>query len=140
MSTCAPPTHHSLLITHYLYLEDNVTLTAESSRTSDETKLAVIDCDIHNSPPSEGALLKYLPERWRAHHEEYGPRFYSGAYYPLANQNAARTDSWPPSGLPPGTDLAFLREQLLDRWNLEYGLMLPLSPVRGPLHLAFVAA
>jgi predicted TIM-barrel fold metal-dependent hydrolase len=117
-----------------------MTLTVEQRATGGKVRLAVIDCDIHNSPPSEGALLKYFPERWRDYHAEYGPRFYSGAYYPLANQNAARTDSWPPSGLPPGSDLDFLREQLLDRWELEYGLMLPLYAVGGQLNLGYGTA
>ena len=42
-----------------------------------------------------------------------------GAYYPKASPSAARTDSWPPTGGPPGSDLAFLREQLLDAWPID---------------------
>ncbi len=117
-----------------------MTLTAEKSSTGEATKVAVIDCDIHNSVPSEATFLKYLPEKWRQYHQEYGGRRHSGAYYPLANQNAARTDSWPPSGLPPGSDLSFLREQLLDLWDLEYGMMLPLLAVGNQLNLGYGAA
>ena len=117
-----------------------MTLTATRGESGEQTKLAVIDCDIHNVLPSEATLLKYLPERWRRHHEEYGSRGYSGAYYPLANQNAARTDSWPPSGLPPGSDLAFLREQLLDLWDLEYGILLPLLGAGRQVNLGYGAA
>ena len=39
---------------------------------------------------------------------------------------AARTDAWPPSGAPPAADLPFLREQLLDRYSIEYGVLTPM--------------
>lgn len=117
-----------------------MTLTAKRSTGSKDTTLSVIDCDIHNGFASEEALIPYLPEKWREYHREYGSRGHAGAYYPLANQNAARTDSWPPSGLPPGSDLGFLREQLLDFWNLEYGIMLPLLASGRQLNLGYGAA
>ena len=69
---------------------------------SQPTKLAVIDCDIHVTPKGPETLGKYMPERWRGHHERFGGRGHAGSYYPRANQNAARTDSWPPNGGPPG--------------------------------------
>jgi uncharacterized protein len=117
-----------------------MTVAMPGSRTQRPTPLSVIDCDIHNSLPSEAVLSKYLPERWRQHHEEYGSRGYSGAFYPLANPNAARTDAWPPSGQPPGSDLDFLRHQLLDTWNLEYGILLPLLGAGRQLNLGYGAA
>ncbi len=42
--------------------------------------------------------------------------------------NGMRLDAWPPGGGPPASDLAFLREQLLDPLGIEYGL---LQPLRG---------
>ncbi len=91
-------------------------MTATSTRptTRERTKRAVIDCDIHTAPATKQTLGKYMSARWRQHHEMFGLRGPAGAHYPRANQDAARTDSWPPSGQPPGSDLAFLREQLLD--------------------------
>lgn len=117
-----------------------MTLTAEQSTTREKTRLAVIDCDIHNATPSSKTLLKYLPERWRRHYEMFGMRGHSGAYYPRANLNAARTDSWPPSGLPPGSDLAFLQEQLLDLWHMDYGVLNPLLGAGGVLDVEYGAA
>ena len=38
--------------------------------------------------------------------EELGNRGFAGSYYPRANPNAARTDAWPPNGLPPGSELS----------------------------------
>ena len=90
-------------------------------------KTPVIDCDIHNAPRSPNALLKYLPSRWRRHHESIGKRGYLGSSYPRALPNAARTDSWPPSGAPAGSDLDFLRTQLLDEWEIEIGVLNPLQ-------------
>ena len=115
-------------------------ITLDQPTTTERTRLSVIDCDIHNATPSPKALSPYLPERWRRHHETFGMRGHSGAYYPRANMNAARTDSWPPSGLPPGSDLAFLREQLLDTWGIEYGILNPLLGAGGQLNLEYGAA
>ena len=36
--------------------------------------------------------------------------------------------AWPPNGGPPGSDLAFLQEQLLDRYGVEHGMLHLLSP------------
>ncbi len=103
------------------------------------TKTRVVDCDIHNAVPSMTALYPYLPERWREYHRQFGLRAYTGSSYPRANPNAARTDAWPPSGLPPGADLSFLQTQLLDAWDIEYGVCNPLVPVQGP-HVEYTAA
>jgi predicted TIM-barrel fold metal-dependent hydrolase len=103
-------------------------------------RVAAIDCDIHNAMPSDTTLYTYLPARWRRHHELIGLRGHYGGYYPRAVPNAARHDSWPPSGLPPGSDLAFLRAQLLDTWNFEYGILNPLFGAGGQLNLEFGAA
>jgi predicted TIM-barrel fold metal-dependent hydrolase len=102
-----------------------ITLTKPQKQTP--AKPAIIDCDIHNTMPSDETLAKYLPERWRRHLRGFGLRFYyQGAYYPRVYPNAARTDAWPPNGLIPGSDLNFMRAQLLDAWNIEIGLLNPL--------------
>jgi len=117
-----------------------MTLTAEQTSAARKTPVAAIDCDIHNTTASNKTLLKYLPERWKRHHEQFGGHAHSGAYYPRANLNAARTDSWPPSGLPPGADLDFMREQLLDYWGLAYGVLNPLNGAGAQLNLDYAAA
>lgn len=106
------------------------TLTADPAATRQQ--LEVIDCDIHNAPATGETILNYLDSRWHRRFQHYGPRGYQGAIYPRNSPQAARTDSWPPSGLPPGADLAFLREQLLDTWGISYGVLNPLYPVTGP--------
>ncbi len=106
------------------------TITREQGQT--RPKLRLVDCDIHNAPASPRTLLTYLDSRWHRRFEQYGMRPYQGSLYPRNNPQAARTDSWPPSGLPAGADLPFLRTQLLDQWGIEYGILNPLVPVTGP--------
>lgn len=89
----------------------------------------LIDCDIHNAVPAPTALYPYLSPRWRSYGEPFGFRGYPGLY-PKGSPNAARLDAWPPSGGPPGSDLDFTREQLLDRYDVEYGI---LNCLHGPV-------
>ncbi len=117
-----------------------MTLTIERTEAAGRTGLTVIDCDIHNAAPKAEDINKYLSARWRRYAETIGGRGTSGAAYPRANLNAARTDSWPPSGKPPGSDLDFLRAQLLDEWNLAYGILNPLNGAGSMLNLEFSAA
>lgn len=105
-----------------------------------KAKPAVIDCDIHTAPATKDTLLKYLPQRWRRHHETIGMRGHVGSAYPRANPNAARHDSWPPNGGPPGSDLPFLQEQLLEPWGIEYGVMNPLAGAGSQTNLDYGAA
>ncbi len=103
-------------------------------------KLAVIDTDIHVAMPSPETVLQYLPKRWHRHHEMVGMRGHIGSAYPRIVPNAARHDAWPPTGGPPGSDLDFLREQLLDQWDLDYGIMTPLMGAGGQVNLEYGAA
>lgn len=113
--------------------------------TRSVTRDAVIDCDIHNfetygNPEFEQVYLRYLEKKWHRHHQTIGPRGYAGSGYPRAQVNAARADSWPPSGRPPGTDLDFMREQLLDEWNMDYGILNPLGGAGSQMNLEYGAA
>jgi predicted TIM-barrel fold metal-dependent hydrolase len=115
---------------------------------------AVVDCDIHNAPVSEAALFAYMPERWRqararggrldaaieGRRETLGDRSYLGAEYPRPTPRAARTDSWPPSGAPPASELGFMREQLLDMYGIEFGVLTPMLGAGEQLDLERGAA
>ncbi|MCH2665628.1 amidohydrolase family protein, partial [bacterium] len=117
-----------------------LTLTETTTNSIPRTKPSLIDCDIHNAPQSTESIRKHLPDRWKEHHRKYGARNYTGSYYPRAVPNAARHDAWPPSGLPPGSDLDFMREQLLDKWGIEYGVLNCLIGAGGQLNLEYGAA
>jgi predicted TIM-barrel fold metal-dependent hydrolase len=85
----------------------------------------LVDCDIHHMLPSQEALLRFLPPRWQQYHQRYGPRRLLETQYWVTGTHvlAARVDAFPPSGLPPGSDLDFLRLQLLDEWGIDYGIL-----------------
>lgn len=102
-------------------------------RAEEKTQtLGVVDCDIHPAFSRPDQLNDYLPERWKTHVRDYAVRSANPLYgtlpYPrMTPGNGMRRDSWPPNGGPPASDLAFLREQLLDQCNIDYGILQPLA-------------
>jgi uncharacterized protein len=87
----------------------------------------LIDCDVHNAVSSDEELRVYLPRRWRRHLDLVGSRTFSpftkGYAYPKAARFASRRDAWPPTGGLPGSDLEFMRAQLLDAYDVEYAVL-----------------
>ena len=117
---------------------------AEQPQRAEKTKLAVIDTDIHNfdvyeDPVFNEVITNYLAQEWQEYHKMIGMRGHYGGGYPRAQPNAARTDAWPPSGRPPGTDLEFMREQLLDAWDMDYGILNPLAGAGGQVNREYGA-
>jgi hypothetical protein len=104
-----------------------------------KTRRLVVDCDIHNSI-GPGALDPYLSQRWKRHGELFGNRSRQSGTYPKGAPNAARGDAWPPSGLPPGGDLDFMRTQHLDGAGIEFGILNCLGPAPGQLNADYAAA
>lgn len=51
-----------------------------------------------------------------------------------------RKDAWLPDGGFPGSDLPFMQEQLLDLFDIEYGLLLPFTDLGGNRNVEFAAA
>ena len=123
-----------------------MSLTLDRSEQSPpaKTRLRVIDSDIHPAMASPTALHPWLSAHWREHLTQYGNRpygIYSGrGTYPRYTPNTARRDAWPPNGGPPGSDLAFLRQQHLDAYDIEVGILEPLIDANTPRNLEFAAA
>jgi len=116
-------------------------LTAERTDISrSAVKRAVIDCDIHPNLVSPDVIDKYLSPRWQEFRRTVGGRGFLGSNYPRAVPNAARTDSHPPSGKPPGSDLDFMRYQLLDAYDMDFGILQPLLGAGGQRNLEWSAA
>lgn len=107
--------------------------------TSSDTG-GMIDCDVHTSLRSQDALLDYLPARWHQHHRTYGGNGYYGSKYPKSIPLGARVDAWPESGDLPGSDLALMCEQLLDRWNIDYAILNPGVHSGGSRNLDYAQA
>jgi predicted TIM-barrel fold metal-dependent hydrolase len=83
--------------------------------------MPVIDCDVHNQFRGGGDLLPYLDEPWRSQAARFGVPS-AGAPYasPVGNK---RKDADPPSGLPVGSDPAFMLEHYVNPFNVEYALL-----------------
>lgn len=116
-----------------------MTEVAEKARTRERIRSPLVDCDVHIQPAARSDLGAYMPEHWQHHLHLFGQRGRSGAHYPRANADAARTDAWPPNGKPPGSDLDFLRQQLLDGWNIDFAVLNPLLGAGGQQNLEFGA-
>jgi predicted TIM-barrel fold metal-dependent hydrolase len=103
-------------------MTETISRTAVSPTRPAETTRAIIDCDVHHYIPSIRALLPYMPLRWQRYVEESGFQGPIGSPYPKGSPGAARIDAIPPNGVA-GSDLPFLREQLLDTWGIEVAIL-----------------
>ena len=97
------------------------------ARGIDDAAIGVIDCDIHPALRSARDVLPFLSKRWQDHLLHYGshvrqPLLFTTPY-PRSAPSLARRDAWPPGGGPPGSDLAFMREQHLDPLDVRCGIL-----------------
>ena len=96
-------------------------------------RLDIVDCDIHPALSTVTAeLYPFLAQRWRDEMELIGPRvgqpFVRAVPYPrLTPGNGMRGDAWPANGGPPGSDLGFMQEQLLDAYGISTGILMPMT-------------
>jgi predicted TIM-barrel fold metal-dependent hydrolase len=109
----------------------NVPVMNHQTDDTTQTKLGFVDCDVHPYMKSSAEIDEFLPERWRKLRQSIGGRartaFSSAPNYPRMSPGVGqRMDSWPKNGGPPGSDLALMREQLLDLFDVSYGMMMPL--------------
>jgi predicted TIM-barrel fold metal-dependent hydrolase len=95
------------------------------------TRLDIVDCDFHPKITHD-QLKPFLTNQWWSYLQTFGNRYrhgYAKGYaYPKMTPQAARRDSWPPSGGLPASDLDFVREQHLDYYGISAAVMNPLSP------------
>lgn len=80
-------------------------------------KLFIVDCDVHHVPASPKEFDKYLPEGFRN-----VPR--GGPSHGYANPiGVMRRDAVPPGGGSPGSDPETMVKQLLDEYQIDYGIL-----------------
>ena len=81
--------------------------------------LKAIDCDIHNEVPTLQALYPYMSDFWCDYCQNSGFRGPDANDYPQGAPLTKHPDA------PPRKDinLEHIRQQLLDGWNLEYGIL-----------------
>ena len=83
----------------------------------------VIDCDIHNEVSSIEVLMPYLADHWRDYVRESAFRGPHANDYPHGAPTSARPGSMPAEGGAAGSSLQLVREQALDPWNTEIGIL-----------------
>jgi len=83
----------------------------------------MIDCDIHNIPPSVQALFPYLSDHWREYISQSAFRGPTDSAYPRNAPTSARPETKPPAGGSPGSVLSVVQQQALDAWGMEYGIL-----------------
>lgn len=82
----------------------------------------IIDCDIHNTLPSLKTLIPYLDGHWEAYVNESAFEGPNANDYPAGVPTSAREGTKPQKG-PAGSDFGLLKEQALDAWNVEIGVL-----------------
>jgi uncharacterized protein len=107
-----------------------MSITELDRHATSDTRLKVVDCDIHPTLRSEKQMLPFLPSRWRDHYTTYRRNVRQGLHGTLTHprMQVNRVDATPPGGGPPGSDLDFMRSQHLDLNNIEWGLLQALQP------------
>jgi hypothetical protein len=110
-----------------------------------DTRLKVVDCDIHPVYRTVAELYPFMSQRWREHMATFGPHIRHGLTgqlpYPRMMASGMRVDSFPEDGGPPGSDLGLMQRQHLDPNGVEVGMLIALS--RGGMeerNLDFAAA
>jgi predicted TIM-barrel fold metal-dependent hydrolase len=86
----------------------------------------IVDTDIHPAAPLP-EIRSRLSGRHRERWDMFGSRVPGPPeIYPRVRNAGFRRDSWPPDG-PPGSDLGFIRDQLLDEFDIDHGVLIPLQ-------------
>lgn len=113
----------------------------------------VVDCDIHNVLRADEDLYPYLSEGWREFvtaRRRGGPAARplplegGDSLYGQNPQGFNRKDAYPPEGGPPGSSLPLMREQLLDPFDIECGILtghegMAVAGLTNPYYAAEVA-
>ncbi|MGH2352568.1 MAG: amidohydrolase family protein [Chloroflexota bacterium] len=80
----------------------------------------LFDVDLHTSFRRAQDLLPYLPERYRRRFRDSGVGDSPATY--LSGAGGNREDAAAPDGSPAGTNAAFVAEQLLDPYDIEWAI------------------
>ena len=113
-------------------------------RAQVQTRLKIIDGDVHPALRSLDDLKPYLSRQWWECLQSYGTRKRHGMNYepyPKSAPRACRRDAWPEDGGVPGSSLELMRRQYLDAYGIEFGILGPLGVTgQGELNFGLAAA
>jgi predicted TIM-barrel fold metal-dependent hydrolase len=106
------------------------------SRAEAQTALTIVDCDVHVTP-KDGvkSLLPYMSKAWQDQFETFARLKRDTKRHPFRYPNPSgailRWDAVPPGGGEPGSDLDFLRVDLLEKWRIHDALLVPVEWVNA---------
>jgi predicted TIM-barrel fold metal-dependent hydrolase len=83
----------------------------------------MVDCDVHQTMKGVADLFPYLASHWVNYIQESGFRQLPNAPYPKGANGGSRADAKPPGGGPPGSDVGFLKSQLLDAYGIDVAIL-----------------
>ncbi|MHC1560036.1 amidohydrolase family protein [Actinomycetospora sp. C-140] len=103
------------------------TTAAPSTRPGRQrTARTLVDADIHPHALAPDVAARLAPahrRRW----EMFGSRVPGPPeIYPRVRNAGFRVDAWPDGGFP-GSDLGMVRDQLLDEFDVDHGILIPLQ-------------
>ncbi len=87
------------------------------------TQHSIIDADVHSVVPSVGVLFPYLSDHWKEYITQSDFKGARETPYPPNAPTSIRPDARRTDGIAPGANLAVVREQSLDPWNVEYAIL-----------------
>ncbi|MCU6790888.1 amidohydrolase [Paenibacillus sp. WQ 127069] len=96
--------------------------------------VGIIDCDVHVHPLHPDVIKAYLSQPWKHRFQIWQNTYYKSPVEP--------TQTVPPGGGKPGTDVDFLRMQLLEGCGIATAILLPrasTSIFHDPDHASAVA-
>ncbi|OLT09874.1 hydrolase [Pseudonocardia sp. CNS-139] len=86
----------------------------------------IVDADIHPHAPVT-SIRPRLPQEHRERWDLFASRVPGPPeIYPRVRNSGFRLDSWPATGAP-GSDLQMVRDQLLDEFDIDHGVLIPLQ-------------
>ncbi|OZM83436.1 amidohydrolase family protein [Pseudonocardia sp. MH-G8] len=99
---------------------------ADAAPRTDRTGYTIVDSDIHpHALPRD--ILPRLSAQHRRRFEMFGSRVPGPPeIYPRVRNSGFRLDAWPEGGFP-GSDLQMTRDQLLDEFGIDHGILIPLQ-------------
>lgn len=84
-----------------------------------DEKLFTVDTDVHNALSQPKDLLPYLPRVWHDKWLDFG----MGASHPYYSHVGVMRRDANPAGEMPGSDPAFVKQHLLDKYDIGYAIL-----------------
>ncbi|PXY22143.1 amidohydrolase family protein [Prauserella muralis] len=104
----------------------NTAVAEAAGRTAGKPGYTIVDADIHPSAPAAEIRARLTGDhlaRW----DMFGSRVPGPPeIYPRVRNAGFRLDAWPEQG-PPGSDLRLIQDQLLDEFEVDHGILIPLQ-------------